>query len=118
MEYRKFKADYLFNGTQMLHSGQVLITDTTGKFVNIVPEHDAGDGVEVFKGILAPGFINSHCHLELSHLKNEIPQKTGLVNFVVNVVSGRRFPPGEIIDAMINAEAEMVKEGIVAVGDI
>jgi aminodeoxyfutalosine deaminase len=118
MEYRKFKADYLFNGTQMLNSGHVLITDTKGKIVNIVTKNDAGEDVEVLKGILSPGFINAHCHLELSHLKNTIPQKTGLVNFVIKVISERHFPRDKIIDAITNAEKEMLQEGIVAVGDI
>jgi cytosine/adenosine deaminase-related metal-dependent hydrolase len=117
MEYRKFKADYLFNGAQMLHNGQVLIADTKGKIVNVVTENEAGEGVEVLKGILSPGFINTHCHLELSHLKDKIPQKTGLVNFVIKVVSGRH-PHDEILKAIKNAEAEMLQEGIVAVGDI
>lgn len=118
MEYRKFKADYLFNGTQILNSGHVLITDIKGKIVNIVTQNEAGEGVEVLKGILSPGFINAHCHLELSHLKNTIPQKTGLVNFVIKVVSGRHFPHDEMLSAIKGAEAEMLREGIVAVGDI
>ena len=25
--------------------------------------------LKIYHGILCPGFINSHCHLELSHLK-------------------------------------------------
>ena len=94
MEYRKFKADYLFDGAQMLNSGHVLITDIKGKIVNIVTKNEAGEGVEVLKGILSPGFINAHCHLELSHLKNMIPQKTGLVNFVIKVVSAKQFRAG------------------------
>src|SRR5664279_3121791 len=106
MKYRKFTADYLFNGTQMLHSGQVLITDIKGKIVNIVPKNEAGDGVEVLNGILSPGFINAHCHLELSHLKTRIPQKTGLVNFVIKVVSGRQFADADIRKAIQDAESQ------------
>ncbi|MBK7683754.1 MAG: hypothetical protein IPJ26_15360 [Bacteroidetes bacterium] len=26
----------------------------------------------VLEGVLVPGFVNTHCHLELSHLKNEL----------------------------------------------
>jgi aminodeoxyfutalosine deaminase len=118
MEYRKFKADHLFNGTQMLNNTHVLITDIKGKIVDIITENKAGEAVEIFKGILSPGFINAHCHLELSHLKNVIPQKTGLVDFVIKIVTGRHFPPDEILDAIANAEAGMLQEGIVAVGDI
>lgn len=118
MEYRKFKADHLFNGAQMLSNRHVLITDIKGKIVNIINESEAGEGVEVFNGVLSPGFINAHCHLELSHLKNMIPQKTGLMDFVIKVVTGRHFPPDDIVKAIANAEAGMLQEGIVAVGDI
>jgi cytosine/adenosine deaminase-related metal-dependent hydrolase len=117
MEYRKFEADYLFNGAQIQNSGQVLITDIKGKIVNIVNKNEAGEGVEILNGILSPGFINAHCHLELSHLKNTIPQKTGLVDFVIKVISGRH-PHDEILNAIKNAETQMLQEGIVAVGDI
>src|SRR5690606_12058696 len=34
--------------------------------------------IESFKGSLIPGFVNAHCHLELSHMLGVIPQKTGL----------------------------------------
>ncbi|MFT7154551.1 MAG: cytosine/adenosine deaminase-related metal-dependent hydrolase, partial [Alteromonas macleodii] len=29
--------------------------------------------IERFEGALCPGFINSHCHLELSHMKGLVP---------------------------------------------
>jgi cytosine/adenosine deaminase-related metal-dependent hydrolase len=118
MSYRKFKADHLFTGKNILGSDHVLITDSKGKIINIVDEIEAGEGIEVFKGILSPGFINAHCHLELSHLKNIIPEKTGLVDFVFKVVTGRHFDHKEIIASIRDAEDEMLKCGIVAVGDI
>jgi cytosine/adenosine deaminase-related metal-dependent hydrolase len=118
MEYRKFKADYLFNGHQLLNDGQVLIAGLNGEIAGIVSESDAGDEAEVLKGILSPGFINAHCHLELSHLKSKIQENSGLVEFVASVVSGRHFPDDEILAAIEKAEAGMINEGIVAVGDI
>ncbi len=118
MEYRKFKADYLFNGINILNGDHVLITDTKGKISDIVHKNEAGEGIEVLNGILSPGFINAHCHLELSHLKNLIPEKTGLIDFVFKVVTERHFDHNEIISSIKNAEDEMFKCGIVAVGDI
>lgn len=118
MRYRKFKADHLFTGTKILKSENVLITDEEGKIINIVEQTDAGGDLEVFEGILSPGFINAHCHLELSHLKNIIPEKTGLIDFVFKVVSERHFEESEILHAMEIAEQEMKMKGIVAVGDI
>ena len=115
--YRKFSADKIFNGYHFLQQ-QVLITDTAGVIVDIVDEKDSGDDVEKLNGILSPGFINAHCHLELSHMKGHIPKHTGLVDFVLKVVTERHFSEQEIFDAIEKAEDEMLQNGIVAVGDI
>ncbi len=85
---------------------------------SIVNEEQAGEGLEKFSGILSPGFINCHCHLELSHLKGLIAEKQGLVNFVLSVVKSRNLAEEIKFDAMLSAESDMLKSGIVAVGDI
>ena len=69
MAYRKFKADQLFDGYRLHGNDKVLITDETGNVEEIVSFSEAGDDIQTFSGILSPGFINCHCHLELSHLK-------------------------------------------------
>ena len=116
--YRKFNADQIFTGHEILAGNQVLITDNTGVVMDIIDEHAAGDEIETFTGILTPGFINCHCHLELSHMKSLIPKHTGLVDFVLKVVNERHFEEEEILAAIENAENEMLQNGIVAVGDI
>jgi cytosine/adenosine deaminase-related metal-dependent hydrolase len=118
MSYQKFKADYLFTGNKMLNKDFVLITSEIGVVENIIPVSEAGEDVQTFKGIFSPGFINCHCHLELSHLKNLIPEKTGLVDFVFKVVTQRHFDEEIILDEISKAEDEMIENGIVAVGDI
>lgn len=118
MPYQKFQASQLFTGTEMLGPGKVLITDEQGTIEAIVDQYEAGDGIQQFSGLLSPGFINCHCHLELSHLRGRIPEKTGLVDFVFRIVNERHFPEAEILDAIATAEDEMLANGIVAVGDI
>jgi cytosine/adenosine deaminase-related metal-dependent hydrolase len=118
MNYRKFQADKIFTGFEFLDPGHVLIMDEDGKVMEIVAEMDAGEGIERFRGLLCPGFINAHCHLELSHLKNTIPPHTGLIPFLLDVVSKRDHEQSLILDCIENAEKEMELEGIVAVGDI
>ena len=76
------------------------------------------DQLEYFKGIIIPGFINTHCHLELSHMKGRVPTGTGLLPFIQSVVQFRDFPMEEILDAIERADQEMYQNGIVAVGDI
>lgn len=118
MAYLKFKADKLFDGYRFSDDNAVLITDKEGVIEAILPIDQAGDGVQQLSGILSPGFINCHCHLELSHMKGLIPEGTGLVKFVLNVVQQRHFPEEEILQAIEKAEDEMLTNGIVAVGDI
>jgi cytosine/adenosine deaminase-related metal-dependent hydrolase len=54
----------------------------------------------------------------LSHLQGLIPQRTGLVEFVLAVVNQRRRSAAEILQAISQAEDDMLQRGIVAVGDI
>ena len=116
--YRKFTANNIFTGQALLPKGNVLITDENGVMESIVPAKDAGEDIEIFNGILCPGFVNAHCHLELSHLKGLIPEKTGLVEFVFKVITERHFDEAQILAAIAIAEEEMLRCGIVAVGDI
>jgi cytosine/adenosine deaminase-related metal-dependent hydrolase len=118
MRHRKLRADYLFTNEKLLNNENVLVTGINGEIINIIHQKDAGEEIETFKGILSPGFVNAHCHLELSHLKNIIAEKTGLVDFVFKVVSERYFAEEEILNAIEKGEEEMLQNGIVAVGDI
>ncbi len=118
MRYRKFQADHLFTGHDMMGREMALVTSEAGQVQEIIPAAEAGDDIENFHGLLMPGFVNCHCHLELSHLKERIPEKTGLVDFVFAVVTQRHFPEAEILEAINRAENEMLENGIVAVGDI
>lgn len=116
--YRKFTANHIFTGDTLLPQGNVLITDAEGVVIDIIDLKDAGDDIQFFNGLLCPGFVNAHCHLELSHLKGIIPQKTGLADFVFKIITQRHFAEEQILAAIETAENEMFKNGIVAVGDI
>jgi len=83
-----------------LDGENILVTDENGKIIDLVPAIDGGENVEIYNGIISPGFVNAHCHLELSHLKNKIPEKTGLIDFVFKVVSERYFAEEEILNAI------------------
>jgi len=118
MSYQKFQSDEIFTGFELLGNGYVVITNDDGKIDAVVMEQDAGDNIQKVHGILSPGFINCHCHLELSHLKNVIPPGTGLIEFLCSVVTKRNFDPVIIQQEIVKAEKEMWDNGIVAVGDI
>ena len=118
MGWRKFKADLIFTGTETLPSESVLVTEESGFIQEIIPVRDAGDGIESFDGLLVPGLINTHCHLELSHMKGLISTGTGLVEFLTRVIKQRNFASSDLKLEMELADSEMYNKGIVAVGDI
>ncbi|MCB9283644.1 MAG: amidohydrolase family protein [Lewinellaceae bacterium] len=116
---RKITADLLLpvNGEPIPEG--VVVVDETGKILEISTrsEHDPAS-LDVHPGVLIPGFINTHCHLELSHMKGRVDTGTGLLPFLVSVVSFRDIAMDEILDAIEKADREMYENGIVAVGDI
>jgi cytosine/adenosine deaminase-related metal-dependent hydrolase len=118
MAFLKFRADQLFDGYRLLDNQHVLITTEEGVIEDITHINEAGDDVRSFNGILSPGFINCHCHLELSHMKGYIPEGTGLIKFVTQIIQDRHFAEAEILQEIEKAETEMLEGGIVAVGDI
>lgn len=102
----------------MLGSDKILVIDPRGMVEDIVPVDEAGMEIEKFVGIISPGFVNCHCHLELSHMKGLIPEGSGMVDFLLAVMAKRNFAEEIIYKAIEDGEAEMIKNGIVAVGDI
>ncbi|SEF83777.1 amidohydrolase family protein [Sphingobacterium lactis] len=73
--------------------------------------------IETFKGALIPGFVNTHCHIELSHMVGQLPQHTGLPAFLSAVINERGKHEASLEKAMEEADKTMYKNGIQAVGD-
>jgi cytosine/adenosine deaminase-related metal-dependent hydrolase len=117
MQYRTLKGDRLFDGYRFLDD-HVLIVQEDGVVEEVIPEQEAHGEMEKLDGILMPGLINCHCHLELSHLKGVIPPGTGLVPFLISVVTKRgAFEEGKE-EKIRAAEKELFRNGVVAVADI
>ena len=116
---RKISADWVHPvASPPLHQG-VVITDDTGRILAIESreQHDPAS-LEIHSGWLVPGFINTHCHLELSHLRGRVDTGTGLIPFITGVVTQRGASAETIAEAITKGEDEMLAGGIVAVGDI
>jgi len=116
---KKFSADQVFPISSPPIENGVVITDDAGKILAIESreQHDPAS-LEIHRGILVPGFVNTHCHLELSHMKGKVHTGTGLIPFITSVVTQRNASPEAIAEAIERAEAEMLAGGIVALGDI
>lgn len=119
---RYLAADWLFPVSSAPIPNGVLHLSPTGEILTILTAEEAIsngiENIEYFEGVLVPGFVNTHCHLELSHLYRCIPERTGLPAFVSAVVAQRSATDDVVISAMENANRQMYENGIVAVGDI
>jgi cytosine/adenosine deaminase-related metal-dependent hydrolase len=117
---RYISAKQIFSGQSFLPSNTVIVLNDKNVVIDLIDKQQVNiEQTEHYNGIISPGFINTHCHLELSHLKNKISQKTGIVNFALDIIKNRNNINSELqLEAMNNADQHMYEQGIVAVGDI
>ncbi|MEL7160755.1 MAG: amidohydrolase family protein [Bacteroidota bacterium] len=116
-------ADYVYPITSPPIKNGVVALDETGKIVAVLdparPTYAApAEAPQKHAGVLIPGFVNAHCHLELSHLVGKSQTGKTLLPFLVDVVTMREVPQEEIDAAIVAQDAYMWEQGIQAVGDI
>lgn len=119
---KSFKADYVFPVYADPIKNGIVTVDDFGKIISVTDSNTYSETnnlpAEQLSGIICPGFINTHCHLELSHLKDKIKPDKGLVSFITDVQKFRNTENSLMLEAAIKADNEMYQNGIVAVGDI
>ena len=119
---RRLSANYIYPiNKPPLKNGIVEISDD-GKVQAIIDtkgELKESRNLEFYNGVITPGFVNTHCHLELSGLRGKLKQNAGLPNFLKEIINYRKqgsskdsFKAIELYDGL------MRQNGIVAVGDI
>jgi aminodeoxyfutalosine deaminase len=118
---RKISAHLILDGRGKSYAKGILSVEEDGTIADIQDTQgvlDESASVEFFSGIIVPGFVNAHCHLELSHLHRHYEEGSGFVSFIRQVTQNRYNDPEKIIQAAENADWMMHKNGIVAVGDV
>ncbi len=117
---RRIASNYLLYRGRLLRNGVVEI-DSTGKVLSVgsAERIDSLCNTEFFSGLLTAGWVNAHCHLELSHLRGTISERCGFASFARQLSSVREsFDQTQQLRAMAQADLDMSREGVVAVGDI
>lgn len=112
-------ADWIVPGTGrairngvMRGSGATI--DAVGSLSKVAPTPNHRDLGEV---AILPGLINAHTHLELTHLKGELPRRRPMVQWLFALA--RRRPSGPEQDAAVSdGAAQAIATGTTALADI
>lgn len=118
---RRLSANYICTINQPPLKNGIIEVSQEGvikKVIDTGGELKESRNLEFFNGVITPGFINSHCHLELSYLKGKITKKKGLPGFLEGIIKNREAKDHVILNSIKIYDSEMKRQGIVAVGDI
>jgi aminodeoxyfutalosine deaminase len=118
---KRLAAQYIITNTGPALKRAILNIEDDGTVISIEDtggELREGHSTEYYNGIIIPGFINCHSHLELSHLKNTTSRGMGLGGFIEQVRSTRDHSKDNIIASAVSADDLMFREGIVLCADI
>lgn len=118
---KQFSAQYIFTNSGPPLKRGIVTTDNDGVIISV--EDTGGMPVErhsvsFYNGIITPGFVNAHCHLELSHLKGVAERGKGLSDFILQVRDKRDRATESILSNISRADHEMFTEGVVLCADI
>ena len=114
------ESDIIFTANSQPIRNGVLVLNKEGEVLDVLRSKKGLEkkNIRYIQGALCPGFVNTHCHLELSHLEGKLTKKTGLPRFIAQIPKIRIQNQSIIFDQIEKLDKLMHENGIVAVADI
>ena len=77
------------------------------------------EGEDVLPGAIVPGFVNAHCHVELSHLHGKFRKGTGMAGFIDQINALRDWAGNDVKKQLVSKWMDkMWADGVSAMADI
>ena len=93
--------------------------DADGTVLQVAAADSVPDGAEYFDGAVVPGFVNAHCHIELSYLQGRFRRGSGMAGFIDQINAMRdTATPQEKDDAICRWMDALYAGGVSAMADI
>ena len=118
---KRLTAQYIFANSSPPLKRAVITAEDDGTIICIedtTEDLKEKHSTEFHNGIIIPGFVNCHCHLELSHMKGHTSKGKGLGEFIEQIRSTRDNNKESIISSVSTADYDMYREGIVLCADV
>ena len=107
---------YVGEGFEPMRNGFVEYDDSDGTIVCV---GQCPEGEHVDDGALVPGFVNAHCHVELSHLHRKFVKGTGMAGFIDQINALRDWAGRDRKQELVKEWMDLMwKRGVSAMADI
>lgn len=107
---------YVGEGFEPVSNGYVEYDDSDGTIVCV---GQCPEGEHVDDGALVPGFVNAHCHVELSHLHRKFVKGTGMAGFIDQINALRDWAGRDRKQELVKEWMDLMwKRGVSAMADI
>ena len=99
-----------------IRNGYVEYDDVDGKIISV---GECAPDEEVHPGAIVPGFVNAHCHIELSHLHLKFRKGTGMAGFIDQINALRDWAGRDVKEELTHRWMDkMWDDGVSAMADI
>lgn len=118
MGVQRITAEYVYTleTAEPIRRGYVEYDDVDGTITSVGACEDAE---MVDEGALVPGFVNAHCHVELSHLHTRFRKGTGMAGFIDQINELRDWAGREAkVELVQKWMDKMWDDGVSAMADI
>ena len=120
MGIRRIAASYVYTleSAEPLRNGFVEYDENDGTIIRTGVCEDPSSE-EILQGALVPGFVNAHCHVELSHLHGKFYKGSGMAGFIDQINALRDWAGREVKQELVQKWMDkMWNDGVSAMADI